>query len=261
MTVVYIGTPSVVEVPAAETTAILSGVIAHTTAEPKLITIEMSAQAATTSNDEGTVASEQAVSITALIDGTTYTSDGSGDSSAQFTTFPFTTTFTYTATTLELTYDSRETFFTFEGAASTEIIIPSQHTHVTVNGVETAVDLPGLTTVIEVSDSTSVAVTISDVTTTLVIPEETYELTITADTIHEVDSTKYCGFNQDATQSLADGATGSLCIPGISTVITLPTNSQVLYLNAPGVTTALGIPAATTTFVPEQTHQIMDKVN
>ena len=248
------------EVPAAETTAILSGVIAHTTAEPKLITIEMSAQTAgVATNEGGTVDSAQAVSITALIDGTTYTSDGSGESSAQFTTFPFTTTFTYTATTLELSYSAVETFFTFEGAASTEITIPSQHTHVTVNGVETAVDLPELTTLIEVSESTSVAVTISDVTTTLEIPEETYELTITADTINEINGSKYCGFNQDATQSLAAGETGSLCIPALSTVITLPTSSQVLYLNAPGVTTALGIPAATTTFVPEQTYQVMIK--
>ena len=261
VTVVYIGTPSVVEVPAAETTAVLSGVIAHTTAEPKLITIEMSAQAATTSNDDGTVDSAQAVSITALIDGTTYTSDGSGDSSAQFTTFPFTTTFTYTATTLELSYDSRETFFTFEGAASTEITIPSQHTHVTINGVETALDLPGLTTLIEVSESTSLAVTVPDVTTTLVIPEETYELTITADTIHVVDGTTYCGFNQDSSQSLAAGESNSLCIPALSTVITLPTSAPVLYLNAPGVTTALGIPAATTTFVPEQTHRGMGRAN
>ena len=254
--------PSVVEVPAAETTAILEGVNTHTSAEPKLITVVIAAQTANTAtNDDGTVASEQAVSITALIDGTTYTSNGSGDNSAQFTTFPFTTTFTFQSTTLELSYTARETFFTFEGAASPEITIPSQHTHVTVNGVETALDLPGLTTVIEVSDSTSVAVTVPDVTTTLEIPEETYELTITADTIHDVDGTKYCAASSVAAQSLAAGETGSLCIPGISTVITLPTSAQVLYLNAPGVTTALGIPAATTTFVPEQTHQIMDKVN
>ena len=260
-TIVYKGTPSVVEVPAAETTAILEGAIAHTTAQPKLITIEMSAQAATTSNDEGTVESAQAVSITALIDGTTYTSDGAGDGSAQFTTFPFTTTFTFQSTTLELSYSAVETFFTFEGATSTEVTIASQHTHVTINGVETAVDLPGLTTLIEVSESTSVAVTISDVTTTLEIPEETYELTITADTIHVVDAKTYCGFNTDDTQTLAAGESNSLCIPALSTVITLPTGSQVLYLNAPGVTTALGIPATTTTFVPEQTYQIMGSVS
>ena len=245
------------EVPAAETTAILSGVIAHTTAEPTLITVVVTAQAASTSDDAGTVASDQAKSITATIDGTAY-SDG-GDVS--FTTFPFTTIFTYSATTLELSYSAVETFFTFEGAASTEITIPSQHTHVTVNGVETAVDLPGLTTLIEVSESTSVAVTVPDVTTTLVIPEETYELTITADTIHSIDGTAYCGLSPDAAQSLAAGDASSLCIPALSTVITLPTSAPVLYLNAPGVTTALGIPAATTTFVPEQTHQIMDKAN
>ncbi len=247
------------EVPAAETTAILEGVNTHTTPTPRLITVVVTAQTAGTSNDDGaaTVSSEQAVSITALIDGTTYTSGGTSDGSAQFTTFPFTTTFTFQSTTLELSYSAVETFFTFEGATSTEVTIASQHTHVTINGVETAVDLPGLTTLIEVSESTSVAVTISDVTTTLVVPEETYELTITADTIHEVDSTKYCAASSVADQSLADGATGSLCIPALSTVITLPTGSPVLYLNAPGVTTALGIPAATTTFVPEQTITIV----
>ena len=247
------------EVPAAQTTATLTGVVTHTTAESTLITIEMSAQAASTSNADGaaTVASDQAKSIAATIDGTTYSDGGS----AEFATFPFTTTFIYTATTLELSYSAVETFFTFEGAATTEITIPSQHTHVTINGVETALDLPGLTTVIEVSESTSVAVAVSDITTTLVIPEETYTLTLTADTINEVNGKKYCGFNTDDAQTLADGETGSLCIPALSTVITLPTSAPVLYLNAPGVTTALGIPAATTTFVPEQTHQIMDKVN
>ena len=245
--------PSVVEVPAAETTAILEGVIAHTTAEPRLITVVVTAQTANTAtNDGGTIDSDQAKSIAATIDGTTYTEGGSGDSSAEFSTFPFTTTFTYTATTLELSYTARETFFTFEGAASTEITIPSQHTHVTVNGVETAVDLPGLTTLIEVSESTSVAVTVPDVTTTLEIPEETYELIITADTINSINGTPYCAASSVAAQSLAAGETGSLCIPALSTVITLPTSTQVLYLNAPGVTTALGIPAATTTFVPEQ---------
>ena len=250
------GTPSVVEVPAAETTATLTGVVTHTSAESTLITVVVAAQTAgVATNDEGTIDSDSAKAITATIDGTAYSDGGA----ASFTTFPFTTTFTYTATTLTLSYTAVETFFTFEGAASTEITIPSQHTHVTINGVETAVDLPGLTTVIEVSESTSVAVTISDVTTTLEIPEETYALTITADTIHDVDGTKYCAASSVADQSLADGETGSLCIPALSTVITLPTSSQVLYLNAPGVTTALGIPAATTTFVPEQTYQIMIK--
>ena len=246
------------EVPAAETTAILEGVNTHTSAEPRLITVIVTAQeASTATNDEGTVDSAQAVSVTALIDGTEYSSGGA----AEFTTFPFTTTFTFQSTTLSLSYTARETFFTFEGATSPEITIPSQHTHVTVNGVETALDLPGLTTVIEVSESTSVAVTVPDVTTTLEIPEEIYELTITADTIHDVDGTKYCAASSVAAQSLAAGETGSLCIPALSTVITLPTNAQVLYLNAPGVTTALGIPAATTTFVPEQPYQIMDEVN
>ena len=208
----------------------------------------MSAQAATTSNDDGTVAEDQAKSITATIDGTTYTSGGS----VEFSTFPFTTEFVYSGTTLELTYDSRETSFTFSGAVSTEITIPSQHTHVTINGMETAVDLPGLTTVIEVSDSTNLAVTLPAVTTTMDVPAETYTLTLTADTINEVNGKTYCGFNTDDAQTLADGATGSLCVPALSTVITLPSEAPALYLNAPGVTTALGIPASTTTFVPEQ---------
>ena len=243
------------EVPAAETTAIIEGVNTHTTPTPRLITVVVAVQTANTeTNPDATVSSEQAVSIAALIDGTTYTSDGSGESSAQFTTFPFTTTFTFQSTTLELSYTARETFFTFEGAASTEITIPSQHTHVTINGVETAVDLPGLTTLIEVSESTSVAVTVPDITTTLVVPEETYVFSITADTINDINGKKYCAASSVEEQSLADGESSSLCIPALSTVITLPSEAPALYLNAPGVTTALGIPAATTTFIPEQTY-------
>ena len=87
------------------------------------------------------------------------------------------------------------------------------------------------------------AVTVPDVTTTLVIPEETYELTLTADTINEVNGQKYCGFNTDDAQSLTAGDTGSLCIPALLAVITLPTSASVLYLNAPGIATI---------FVPKQ---------
>ena len=241
MTVVYIGTPSVVEVPAAETTAILSGVIAHTTAEPKLITIEMSAQAATTSNDEGTVDSAQAVSVTSLIDGTEYSSGGA----AEFTTFPFTTTFTFQSTTLELSYTARETFFTFEGAASTEVTIPSQHTHVTVNGVETAVALPGLTTTIEVSESTVVLIELPEVTTELAFTAESYVFSVTADTI-DAETSSMCG-----TFTLSEnGETGSTCLPGITTTITLPSaaTASELYLYATGLTTSFALPGITTTF-------------
>ena len=93
------GTPSVVEVPAAETTATLTGVVTHTSAEPKLITVVVAAQTAgVPTNDDGTIDSDSAKAITATIDGTEYSDGGA----ASFTTFPFTTTFTYTATTLAL---------------------------------------------------------------------------------------------------------------------------------------------------------------
>lgn len=69
------------------------GVDTHTTAaEPKLITVVVAAQeASSTTNDDGTIAEDQAKSITALINGTTYTSDGR----ANFSTLPFATQFIY----------------------------------------------------------------------------------------------------------------------------------------------------------------------
>ena len=63
-----------------------------TAAKPKLITVVVAAQeASSTTNDDGTIAEDQAKSITALINGTTYTSDGRAD----FSTLPFATEFIY----------------------------------------------------------------------------------------------------------------------------------------------------------------------
>ena len=236
--------PSIVEVPAAETTAIITDGFSFSTPDAKLITVIIPVQAAkTATNEDGTVAENEAKSITATIDGTTYSEGGS----ISFTAFPFTTEWTYEATTLELTYSARQTFFVFNGAISTEITIPSEHTHVTVNGVETAVDLPGLVTTIEVSDSTNVILTLDAITTTMDIPAETFTFSITADTI---SVSNYCGSVIDAAQSLtADGDTDSLCIPGLTTTITLPTAMNALYLNAAGITTEITLPGITTTVI------------
>ena len=243
-------TPLVVEIPAAETTAVITDGFSYTTPSPRLITVVVTAQAASVeTNSEGTVSSDQAKKITATIDGTTYSEGGSGES-AEFTTFPFTTEWTYDSTTLELTYSARQTAFIFSGAISTEITIPSEHTHVTINGMETAVDLPGLTTLIEVSDSTNVILTLDAITTTMDIPAETVTFSITADTIR---ASGYCGSVFDDAQKIDGAATGSLCIPGISTVIALPSDASALYLNAAGITTEITLPGITTTFVPEQT--------
>lgn len=235
--------PPFVEVAAAETTVDITNVITGTSASPLLITIQIPVQSnVDASNAEGTIASESAKSIKATIDGTTYSDGG-----VEFSTVPFTTTWTYSATTLILSYTGRQTAFVFNGAVSTEITIPSEHTHLTVNGMETAVDLPGIVTTIEVSESTNVIITLPEVTTSMEIAEETYEFTVTAGTAHSIDGGVYCGLAKDEAQKIDGADTASLCIPYVSTVITLPTGAAPLYLNAPGVNTAFTLPGITTT--------------
>ena len=229
---VVLGIPSVVEVAAAETTVEFSTYITHTAVSATTITIEISE---TKSVDAGS-------SFTPTVNGAPVTSQ----------TLPWTTTFTFEATTLSLSFSSRQSAFSFTGEATTEITIPSQHTHVTVDGVETAVDLPGLTTTIEVSESTVVLIQLPEVTTSLVISEETYVFSVTADTIGSDESTSYCG-----TYSLSEaGNANDPCLPGITTTITLPSaaTASELYLYATGLTTSFALPGITTTFVPEQTN-------
>ena len=162
-----------------------------------------------------------------------------------------TTAFTFPATTLSLSFTSRQTAFRFEGGASTEITLPSKHVHVTVNGIETAFDLPGLVTTIEVTDSTVVLIELSETTTTLEFAAETYTFTMEAYTISAGDTSSgqdagssYCG------TQVMNSATESACVMDITTTVTLPTGAEGsnLYLIADGLTTALTLPGITTTF-------------
>ena len=160
----------------------------------------------------------------------------------------FETTFNISFYHSSLSLPARQTAFIFTGAVSTEITLPSEHTHVTVDGIETAVDLPGLTTTIEATDSTNVIVQLPEVTTEVVFTEETYTFTWQTYQISGDNSKSICGaytLTAEAAQS------DDLCVPGISTVITLPTGaaqSQV-FLHATGLTTAFTLPGITTTFV------------
>ena len=220
------------EVPAAETTVDFTESYAVTSITPTSITVVIS---------EGTTASDQGDNFTyeVTINGTPETVTG---------TTSFETTFTFPETTLSLSFPSRQSAFIFSGAVSTEITIPSEHTHVTVDGIETYVNLPGLTTTIEVTDTTNVIVQLPEVTTEVVVTEETYAFTWMTYQIGSEDADKSsCGtYSLSATA----GQTSDLCVPGISTVITLPTGAaqSQLFLRAPGLTTEFTLPGITTTF-------------
>ena len=216
------GTLPVVEVAAAETTVEFTPYNTHTSLTPTVITVE--------------------VASTKSVDGGSFTPTVNGQA-VEGLTLPWTTTFMFEATTLSLSFSSRQTAFVFTGSASTEVIIPPEHTHVTVNGVETAVDLPGLTTTITVTDSTNVIVQLPEVTTELEFTAESYVFSVTVDTIDAATSS-LCG-----TFDLGEnGNAGDTCLPSISTVITLPTAAGDLYLHADGLTTSFLLPGITTTF-------------
>ena len=224
------------EVAAAETTVEFSDFNTHTELIRSTITFSMTS--ATT--DAGST-----VIFTASVNG----------QEAADLTAPFTTTWSFDATTLTLSFESRQTAFHFIGDATTEITIPSEHTHVTVNGVETFVNLPGLTTTIIATGSTNVIVDLPAVTTTMDIAADSYVLTVEQFTIStgntaagQEAASKYCG-----TQVFADGAENSPCVMSYDITITLPTSAAALYLHANGLTTSFALPGITTTFLfPEE---------
>ena len=236
------GTPTVVEIPAAETTVDFSQYVTNTAVVPTTITIEVVGTAGADAN---------AVTFTMSVNGVAQGGDGKMTLN---TGTPLLTEFTFPATTLSLSFAARTSAFHFTGAVSTEITLPSEHIHVTVDGIETAVDLPALTTVIEVSESTNIIVDLPEVTTTLEFTAETYTFSMEAYTISSSGGTSYCG-----TQS-TDSAENSACVMGITTTVTLPTGAtdSVLYLIAPGTTTGFTLPGITTTFVPEKTITTVD---
>ena len=233
------GTSSVVEIPAAETTVDFSQYVTNTAVVPTTITIEVIGTAGDDANS---------VTFTMSVNGVAQGDDGK---MTLTTGTPLLTEFTFPATTLSLSFAARTSAFRFEGAVSTEITLPSEHTHVTVNGVETAVDLPGLTTTIEATDSTNIILDLPEVTTTLEFAEEVYTFSMEAYTISSSGGTSYCG-----TQS-TDGAENSACVMGITTTVVLPTGvpSTNLYLVAAGTTTEFTLPGITTTLVPKRNNK------
>ena len=222
------------EVPAAETTVDLSESYAVASITPTSITIEIK---------EGTTGSANG-------DGFTYEVTVNGDTTETVTgTTNFETTFTFPSTTLTLSLPARSTAFIFSGAVSTEITLPSEHTHVTVDGIETAVDLPGLVTTIEVSDSTNVILQLPEVTTGVTIAEETYAFTWMTYQVGTDEADKSsCG---TYSLSQAAGETSDYCVPALTTTIVLPTGAaqSTVYLHATGLQTAFTLPGITTTFV------------
>lgn len=63
-------------------------------------------------------------------------------------TTPSTTSWSFNAITLILSFESWQNTLHFTGDATIEITIPPDHTHLTVNGVETHIGLPDLTTIL-----------------------------------------------------------------------------------------------------------------
>ena len=219
------------EISAVETTVEFSDFNTHTSVSAAVFSVALNAATL----DEG--------KFTFSIDGTEVAATSS-----------FETTFLYSETTLELSFSARQTAFHFTGAISTEITLPSEHTHVTVDGIETAVDLPGLTTTIEVSESSNVIVDVPATTVQMTIPEATYVFSAITDSVVKSDEKYYCGtFTDQTVKDAADGNTGKPCVVGTIFTVTLPTSANNLYLHAPGLTTSFALQGITTTFVPEQT--------
>ena len=227
------GTPSVVEISAVETTVDFTNVITHTSIPGTTVNFELSA---------ATLAADS--KFTATLDGT----------QSEFTA-PFATTWEVSATTLELSFSARQTAFRFTGAVSTEITLPSQHTHITVDGVETAVDLPGLTTTIVATESTNVILDVPATTTQMTIPEATYLFSAITTTLTKDGSNSYFCDGQP----VEAGGDNSPCVVG--TTFTFDVSGAILYLHDQGTTEVFNIPGITTTFVPEQTITIIKDIS
>ena len=222
--------PLVVEVPAAETTVELSEFDTHTQVQATTLTIEYGAA----SDGDG------AATITMSVNGKTEGGDGNGVINITPGT-PYTTSWIFDATTLSLSFSSRQPAFVFTGEATTIVTIPTEHTHVTVDGVETAINLPGLTTTLTVSSASNVIVNLPEVTTTLEFTAETYALTVDAYSVTEANT---CNG-----ESLAGAVSDSVCVLGLTTTVILPTAApSILYLHATGLTTAFTLPGITTSF-------------
>ena len=192
----------------------------HTSVSAAVFNVELSAQ---TLGDEG--------KFTFSIDGSQVEATNS-----------FATTFSYPGTTLELSFSARQTAFQFIGEGSTEITIPSEHTHVTVDGIEIAVNIPGFTTTLTVTGSSNIIVHIPATTSQMTIPEATYVFNAITDVVTG-DETKFCG-----DQTLENGEAGNTCVMGTTFTVTLPSDVSTLYL----LTTSFVLQSNTTAFIAEQ---------
>ena len=106
------------EVPAAETTVDFSEFATHTQVQATTIVIEYGAA----SDGAG------AATITMSVNGKTEGGDaGNGEITISPGT-PYTTSWTFDATTLSLSFPSRQNAFVFTGEATTIVTIPTEHT-------------------------------------------------------------------------------------------------------------------------------------
>ena len=111
------------EISAAETTVDFSEQITNVQLTPTTIAVEI----AGTYGDGA-----DSVVFTMSVNGEAQGSDSKMTLSAESA---LTTAWTYPGTTLSLSFSSRQTAFRFTGAVSTEITLPTEHTHVTVDGI------------------------------------------------------------------------------------------------------------------------------
>ena len=227
------GTPSVVEVAAAETTVSFEAYNTHTSITPSVFSVYLSAQRIQT-------AEVNSGRFTFLVNGESVTAYSS-----------FETTWVYPGTTLELSFSSRQTAFQFTEEGYTEITLPSEHTHVTVDGIETAVDIPGFTTTLTVTGSTNVIVNIPATTAQMTIPSVEHVFSVITASASKVGDTYYCGTFTD--QTLAASDSDKPCVVGTIFTVTLPSDASALYLHGDGLTTSFALQGITTTSVPDQT--------
>ena len=219
------------EVFAARTTVEFTPCSIHTQVQATTITIEYGAA----SDGDG------AATITMSVNGNPEGVAGQDGKITITPGTPYTTSWTFEATTLSLSFSSRQTAFSFTGEATTIVTIPTEHTHVTVDGIVTAINLPDLTTTLAVSSASNVIVNLPETTTTLEFTEETYTLTVNAYTAEE---------NTCNGVSLDGAASNSVCVLGLTTTVVLPTATpSILYLHATGLTT---------TFILKQTITIVE---
>ena len=210
------GTPSILEVAAAQTTVEVSGIIAHTQ-------FATSFQFAVTAGEVDAAQNPSSVQV-------------------------LSTEWVVSPTTIELSFAETISYVQLTEATSIEITIPTEHTHLTVNGVETAIDLPGLTTTVIAEGSTDIYLRIPATTTSLIYEGTT--ITLLAETITMNAGGDKCGDgNSDTLYYTAKYADATTCY--VATQIDTAVSASILYLTVPNTVGTYTLAGITTTFVPE----------